>query len=197
MAVGAELYSASVFLSDTRAGLIASSDGPINALSWLAAQDVRVVNMSLAGPANELVERTLRKLRQRGVLIVAAVGNDGPFAKPRFPSAYESVIGVGAVDEQGRAYTRSGRGDHVEFAAPGVDVTAAAAQAGTRQFTGTSFAAPIVSGLLIQRLTTMGDPQSALDALRADTLDLGRPGVDPVFGRGLAGRSLLLRPIKP
>ncbi|MEE4202898.1 MAG: S8 family serine peptidase, partial [Halieaceae bacterium] len=197
MAVGAELFAASVFAADPEAGVIASSDGLVNALAWLAEQRVHVVNMSLAGPPNTLVERTLKRLRQRGMLIVSAVGNDGPFAKPRFPSAYPSVIGVGAVDTAGRAYRRSGRGDHVEFTAPGVNIIAAAADGSTKSFTGTSFAAPILSGLLLQRLSVADSPESALNALREDTLDLGPPGIDPVFGRGLAGRSLLIKPLTP
>jgi subtilisin family serine protease len=186
-----------VFYRDTRANLIASTDSLVSALAWLAEQQVHVVNMSLAGPPNELVERALGRLRAQGTFVVAAVGNEGPFASPRYPSAYPSVIGVGAVDQAGRAYRRSGRGNHVEFTAPGVDVYAAADNGEIRPFTGTSFAAPVVSGLLLQRMSITADPDSALEALRADILDLGQPGTDPVFGRGLAGRSLLLRPLTP
>ena len=197
MAVGAELLSAAVFTSDSRTELIASTDDLVRALAWLAAERVHVVNMSLAGPPNSVVERALGKLHEQGTLVVAAVGNDGPFAKPRYPSAYPSVIGVGAIDADGRAYRRSGRGDHVAFTAPGVDILAASGNGSTSRFTGTSFAAPIVSGLLLQKLNVDKNPEAALKALRADTLDLGRPGMDPVFGHGLAGSSLLLRTPKP
>ena len=128
---------------------------------------------------------------------MAAVGNDGPFAKPRYPSAYSNVIGVGAVDRHGRAYRKSGRGAHVEFTAPGVGVIAASGSSATRLYTGTPFAAPLVSGLLLRRLNQVGDADAALEALRGDIVDLGRPGTDPIFGRGVAGRSLLLRPLEP
>ncbi|MEL7045705.1 MAG: S8 family serine peptidase, partial [Pseudomonadota bacterium] len=195
LAVGAQLYAASVLVSDKSMDLMASSDGLVRALAWLADERVDVVNMSLAGPPNAVLERALQRLRGQGTVIVAAVGNDGPFAKPRYPAAYEEVIGVGAVDASGLAYARSGRGPHVEFAAPGVDVPAAARDGGTTLVTGTSFASPVVAGLILQRLATAPNSRAALDEFRDDTLDLGAPGPDPVYGRGLAGRSLLIAPL--
>lgn len=55
------------------------------AMGWLAANGARVVNISLVGPPNPLLEAATKALLARGVLVVAAVGNDGPAAPPQYP----------------------------------------------------------------------------------------------------------------
>lgn len=79
---------------------------------------------------------------------------------------------------RGRALMEAGRGAHVDFAANGL-VNA--------RVRGTSYAAPIVAGVLAQRYNVL-DPaalENALSALRAQARDLGAPGRDPIYGDGL------------
>ena len=59
-----------------------------------------MINVSLVGPRNALLERVVASLVSRGHLIVAAVGNDGPAAPPLYPAAYDGVVGVTAVDQR-------------------------------------------------------------------------------------------------
>ena len=126
----------------------------------------------------------LSRLHQRGHIIVAAVGNDGPAAPPLFPSAYDGVIGVTAIDFNERPYRRAGRGEHVDLAAPGVKVRAAeTVHSDYGSFTGTSFATPVAAALIA--LDVPVRQPGALEDVMPPTRDLGSPGRDDVFGNGL------------
>jgi subtilisin family serine protease len=121
------------------------------------------------------------------MVIVAAAGNGGPKAAPAYPAAYADVIAVTAVDRSKRAYRRAGRGEHIDLAAPGVQVWTAASISGGRPKTGTSFAAPFVTAA-VSLLKAANDNASSADILAAlgrSAEDLGEPGKDPVFGWGL------------
>lgn len=147
------------------------------ALGWMAARNVKVVTVSLVGPANPLVAATVDAVRKRGLTIVAAVGNDGPAAPPAYPASYPGVIAVTAVDGRDRPLIEAGHALHLDFAAPGADMVAAGPEGGTRPVRGTSFAAPLVAG----RLARLG----SVAALAAEVRDLGPRGPDKLYGRGL------------
>jgi subtilisin family serine protease len=108
--------------------------------------------------------------------IVAPVGNDGPAAPPAFPASYKGVIAVTAVDRRNRPLPEAGRPLHLDFAAPGADINAAAPDGGLGPVRGTSFAVPLVAGRLAGR---------SLAALQAEARDLGARGYDKSFGYGL------------
>lgn len=179
------LYSAAV-VGDTLAGEAAGVDTLIRALDWMAGEGVRVVNVSLAGPFNKLLERAVGQAASRGLTIVAAVGNDGPDADPRYPAAYPQVIAVTAVDADRRIYRDAVRGPQVDIAAPGVDVFVSSGTTG-RFVTGTSIAAPFVSARILadQSLLAAPDAEALRRAIAATAEDLGGPGPDPEFGAGL------------
>jgi hypothetical protein len=172
-APGAELFVADVY-GPTPAG--GSAEAIARGLAWLAQSRVKVVNISLVGPSNSLLQAAVRALEARGCTIVAAVGNDGPAAPPLYPAAYPGVVAVTGVDGKKRVLPEAGRGTHVDFAAPGSDMAAAGAKGGFLSVRGTSFAAPLVAGALARE---------AADALGRQAEDLGAPGPDPVYGRGL------------
>src|SRR3546814_14600039 len=71
-----------------------------------------------------------RLARERGVSVVAAVGNDGPAAPPAYPASYAGVIAVTGIDGRGRVLPEAGRARHVDFAAPGADMNAARTDGG-------------------------------------------------------------------
>ena len=187
-APGASLFVADVYGADPAGGGAAAI---IAAFGWLAEAHTPVVNVSLVGPDNRALEAAVHALTARGVLVVAAVGNDGPNAPPLYPAAYPGVIGVTGVDARNRALPEAERGAQVAFAAPGM-IRAAALNGRSADVRGTSFAAPIVAGLLARRMGAP-DPAAAQQA-RADlarsALDLGARGPDPVFGAGLVGGAL-------
>ncbi len=159
----------------------------VAALDFLAEKGIRVVNMSLAGPPNTVLERTVATLAARDFALIAATGNAGPQAEPAFPAAYPDVVAVTAVDRNGAVYRRAGQGAHVALAAPGVEIWTAASIKGARPKTGTSFAAPFVSAAAAAYLAA--DPQLAANdliaQLTATARDLGTPGYDEIYGHGL------------
>ena len=152
-------------------------------------QDVPVINVSLVGPPNVLLQRAIQMALARGHLIVAAVGNDGPFAPPLYPAAYPGVVAVTAVDRADKVLIEAGRGQFIAFAAPGADIDAASLPSGYAPVRGTSFAAPIVASRLALRLERpdRAAAERAVSELVTAAVDLGRPGRDSVYGNGCVG----------
>jgi hypothetical protein len=173
-APGARLYAADIYGGEPTGG---SSSALTRALAWLAQENVPVINVSLVGPRNRVVETVIARLVARGFIIVAAVGNDGPAAPPLFPAAYAGVIGVTGVDANDRALVEAGRGEQVDFAALGVH----------GRVRGTSYAAPLVAAHLAAQLSAPepARAQSAVAAIRNQARDLGARGRDNIYGYGL------------
>ncbi len=117
-------------------------------MSWIAARRPSVINISLVGPRNALVERAVALLLARGIKVVAAVGNDGPAAPPLYPASQAGVVAVTGVDGSNRALAEAGRPSHLDYAGPGADMAAALPGTGYARVRGTSFAAPFVTARL-------------------------------------------------
>ena len=184
---GGRVYAASVFFKDDKGDDATTAASLTLAGEWLAAEGVRVINMSLAGPPNRVLEAAIEALVQRGVIVVAAVGNNGPTGEPLYPAAYANVVGVTAIDSAQRVYRYANRGPHVRFAAPGVDVRVAKSGGGYREMTGTSVAAPHAAAVIANTAAsrTSAAPASILAELERAAVDLGAKDFDSVFGFGL------------
>jgi len=189
----ATLYAGDAYCDAATGG---SVEAIARELAWMARMRVAVVNISLVGPANQILQRVVEHAVARGMLIVAAVGNDGPAAPPLYPASWPGVVGVGAVDGKLRLLPEGARGPQVMFVAPGADMAAAAS--GTRAFVpvrGTSFAAPFVAGLLAagyQQASPDG-ARAALAHLAAGARDLPQAPREGI-GRGLVAESLRTPP---
>jgi hypothetical protein len=173
-----------------------SVDVVAQALAWMARERVPVINVSLVGPANRLLERAVRALVSKGHLVVAAVGNDGPAAPPLYPASYPGVVGVTGVTTARRVLPEAAQGAQVMLAAPGAELAVARPAGGYVVARGTSFAAPVVAGLLAEALHEPDAQQAAaaLAQLAARAIDLGAPGRDPVFGHGCVGEAVRTPP---
>jgi len=181
-----DLYVADVYCGLPTGG---STDAVIQGLAWLIQEDVPVINVSLVGPPNTLLQRVVGMASARGHLIVAAVGNDGPSAPPLYPAAYPGVIAVTGVDRADKVLIEAGRGKFVAFAAPGADIEAASLPSGYSPVRGTSFAAPIVASrlaMLLERPDRVA-AERAVSELAASAVDLGPAGRDSVYGNGCIG----------
>jgi hypothetical protein len=154
VAPDASLYAADIYCDSATGG---SASRIAGALAWLAREQIPVVNISLVGPPNRILEQVVKRMVHRGHLLVAAVGNDGPAAPPLYPASYPGVVGVSGVDVKGRPLPEAARGPQVMFAAPGNQMVSAAIGAPPyRTVRGTSFASPIVAALLAGALDRPG-----------------------------------------
>ena len=184
LAPNAELYAAAVFEEDETRGEIASTVSLVRALDWLISSGVDVVNISLAGPPNRLLETALKRAAEHDVMILAAAGNGGPVAQPMYPAAYDSVVAVTAVDSGGQVFRLANRGKYLDLSAPGVGMLHARAGGGYTASSGTSFAVPFAA-TAAARLRQLQPDQDVLKLLIDSAEDLGPPGRDDIYGHGL------------
>jgi subtilisin family serine protease len=180
VAPGARLYAADVFGDSVEGG---SAEAIANALIWMAQQGVAAVNISLTGPPNRGLDAVCRAMIARGMILVAAVGNDGPTSPVAYPAAIPGVVAVTAVDAERRVLLSANRGPQIAFSTYGVSVTAAVDDGGYEVMSGTSFAAPIVTAELALRCRA-SNAQQAVQSLSSSAIDLGAPGRDDVYGFG-------------
>lgn len=180
----AEVFAAAVFEQDPTRGEIASTVSLVRALDWLISSGVDVVNISLAGPPNRLLEAALQRAAESNVTILAAAGNGGPAAAPMYPAAYNSVVAVTAVDVKGQVFRLANRGDYLDIAAPGVAVMHARSGGGYAYSSGTSYAVPFAA-TAVARLRQLQPGENALELICRTAEDLGPPGRDSIYGFGL------------
>jgi minor extracellular protease Epr len=186
---GAHLYSAEVFYRQSDYAQGATLNAMIEAINWLIEEDVKVINMSLAGPDNAILKAVINAAHKQGAYIVAAAGNEGPAADPVFPAGYEDVIAVSAIDQHQQPYRWSNQGSYIDYSALGVNVLTAQSQRRTGRESGTSMAAPIVSAALactVARIknAAIANRSEVLSALAEKAIDLGPVGKDPIYGFG-------------
>ena len=152
----------------------------VRAFDWLVGRGVRVVNISLVGPANPLQVRAVAGALRRGATIVAPVGNDGPAAPPAYPASFPGVLAVTGVDGRNRPLIEAGRAEHLDYAAPAADMRATDARGQRIPIRGTSFAAPLVAA---RAAAAAG--RNLRETLDREAVDLGPRGPDSSYGRGL------------
>lgn len=184
LAPDAEVFAAGVFELDAEQGEIASTVSLLRALDWLISSEVDVVNISLAGPPNRLLEAALTRAAERDVVVLAAAGNGGPVARPMYPAAYETVVAVTAVDASNRVFRLANRGSYLDIAAPGVGLLHARAGGGFAASSGTSFAVPFAATAAANLIASRGR-SDVMALLYASAMDLGPPGRDDIYGYGL------------
>lgn len=160
---------------------------------------VKIINMSLGLYQDTfLLREAVRYANERGVILVAAAGNDG-YNQISYPAAYPEVLAVTAVDGAGRQALFPNQSEQIDFAAPGVGILSAKEDFGTVLFSGTSAAAPFVSGTLAALLSadTNRTPGQAIELMQRYLNDAGAPGPDPVYGAGLVDWNRLRERAKP
>ncbi len=179
------------------------------ALDYAALRSADVINMSLGGPLplNATTEQALIDAMAAGAIVVAATGNDGA-TQPGYPAAYAGdaivnasgqMIAVGAVDETGALASFSNHcGAAIDYClvAPGVDIISDYPGDTLVIGSGTSQAAPFVSGaaaLLIATWPTLA-PDEVVTILLTTATDLGVAGIDSIYGHGLLNLDAAVAP---
>jgi serine protease len=93
-------------------------------IRWAADHGAQVINLSLGSPSpSALMKDAVQHALDKGVIVVAAAGNEGEEDSVGYPAAYPGVIAVSATDAKDDLAWFSSRGPQVTIAAPGVKVT--------------------------------------------------------------------------
>lgn len=189
------LYSAAVVQQDKNGNDYSSPAAMLKALNWMLLNDVKVVNISLSGPPNKVLETAIDVASEKGLLIVAAVGNQGQNSPPQFPAAYNTVLAATAVDVEGDIYHKAVQGHHVDFSAPGVDIYINA-EGQNRYISGTSIAAPFVTAAIASSLGMKAhkNRDDIIQYFSSSATDLGPKGKDTIFGLGLINAKHICSP---
>jgi thermitase len=166
----------------------------VKGIYYAVDRGAHVINLSLGGPYNDrTITRAIDYASDRGVLVVAAVGNTAR-SEPNYPAAHPRVLGVSATKNANNERTTfSSYGDWVDIAAPGerIFTTRPRAAAPNREpyvyQSGTSFSAPFVSGaaVMLKARYPRATPSQLAWRLTATATDIGAAGKDRYFGHGL------------
>ncbi|MGD9605028.1 MAG: S8 family serine peptidase [Bacilli bacterium] len=158
----------------------------IEGIYYAADHGADVINMSLGSPyANPLTKTALEYARSKGALIVAAAGNDS-VSTPYYPASFDTTISVSAVDQTQLLATYSNFGSNISVAAPGTNIYTTVKGNTYGYGSGTSLAAPQVSGVLALMLAYLNmSDEEILSRILLTATDLGNLGKDDSYGYGL------------
>ena len=166
----------------------------IEGLDWAIQNKMEVVNMSLGTSSNVAsFQETVQRVYAAGITQVAAAGNTG--GAVIYPAAYPEVIAVSATDSTDTLASWSSRGPEIDLAAPGVSIYSTYKGQTYKTLSGTSMAAPHVTGAAALVLTQVAkcdtdssgscSPAEVQQRLEATAEDLGTVGRDDLYGSGL------------
>lgn len=167
-------------------------------IMWAADHGAKVISMSLGGSNSQRCRRidvqAITYALSRNIVLVAAAGNENT-DEPVFPAAYSEsyagVIAVTAIDQSSKKATFSNFGSYVNIAAPGVEIASTFPGAKYAAGSGTSFAAPFVSGvaaLLLSKSPHLS-PSQVRETLCRQATPIG--GSKDFYGCGLVNASAL------
>ena len=180
-------------LSDSGSGW---GDDIAKGISYAADNNASIISMSLGSDeADSFILDAIDYAVGKGVLVVAAAGNDGPEeGSMDYPSAYYKIVGVGAIDSYENVATFSSRGiddwndaivseGEIEFSAPGVNIESTLNDGCYGIMDGTSMATPHIAGLAAK--LWKGTAQQTREYLRNISKDIHWSGYDTATGYGL------------
>lgn len=153
-------------------------------IEWTANQGYDVGSLSLGGSSgSQTVKDACRYADNKGVLLVAAAGNDGPCSDcVSYPAAYSECIAVSATSKDDSLASFSSTGSEIELAAPGENIESTVI-GGYDTFSGTSMACPHVSGAGGQLMANGYTNTDARDQLQSTAGNIGLDGNEQ--GNGL------------
>ena len=158
------------------------------AIDYAVDNGADIINLSIYanGRPPSTLETALNRARQHGVIVVGITGNRGG-TEVMYPGRYDSILAISATTSSDLLAPFSNQGSGVAFCAPGDDVTAITKGGRASTQSGTSFAAPHVTGVLalILSVDPLLTPDEAIQILAQTAIDLGSRGIDTQYGRGL------------
>lgn len=164
-------------------------------LKWAVERGANVICMSFG--TTEDIRQLHREITRaaKSCVLIAAAGNSGPRLNTiDYPAIYDECISVGAICRDMSIAPFSSRGSKVDIVAPGDDILSCYPPTGMARLSGTSFAAPMVAGVIALMLATgkYATKDDIIKELYNNTIDLGTPGQDKHFGRGLINPNHLI-----
>ncbi len=149
-----------------------------------------VINLSLGATGIDVpIQQAIATAVSKGMLVVAAAGNDGDSGnRLTYPASLPYVLTVAATNKQNQVASFSSRSPFVDLAAPGQDMTVASAlDKSWRAESGTSFATPLVAGAAAWVWTTRPalDASQLFEIMRRSATDIAPAGRDDASGYGL------------
>ncbi len=188
VAPDAQLYAVKV-LDTYGSGYISDI---IEGIDWAVQNKMDVVSMSLGTRIySQAFNDTTANAYKAGILLVAAAGNsgDGNLSTDDvlYPAKFDSVIAVSAIDYNNIAPVWSADGSEIELVAPGADIYSAWLDGSYVNKSGTSMAAPFVSGVvaLVKSKNLSLTSREIRSVLAYNAIDLGTTGRDKIYGFGL------------
>ncbi len=161
------------------------------AIVYAVENGADVLNLSWGrrGPPSGFEQDIIEFAHDQGVAIVASAGNDGAFANNFYPASYPNVLSVSATTAQDSKAGFANYGDYIDLAAPGVGLLSTINGGGFGPLTsGTSFSAPLVSGIVAlvktQHPDWLGIQAAEQVRVSADDIDSQLGGFAGLLGRG-------------
>jgi len=161
-------------------------------VTWAADHGAGVINLSIGAPrAPDALAAAIAYALAKGVIVVAAAGNDGQ-NEPFYPAMYPGVVSVAGIEASGARYRWSNYGSWVTVAAPGCATAPTLGGGYDSDFCGTSTAAPFVAG--VAGLARSLDPSLTPAQFANEVAATSDPLPDPTTaGGGSADAGRLLR----
>ena len=129
----------------------------LNGIEFAVNNRARILSLSWGSETkSEFLEQTLDYAASKGLIILGAAGND-PTGNNMYPAAYSSVIGVGALDPQGKRWDKSNYGDFVNIYAPGFASLPVGYNGEPGTYAGTSISTAFVANLIAGYLSKHPD----------------------------------------
>jgi len=154
----------------------------VQGMEWCVSQQIKVVNLSLsASKENQTFRDVVLAARRAGITMVCAAGNSGPSPNSvGYPARYVETIAVAAVDDRDSVPNFSSRGREIAVSAPGVDVLSTWPGRRYRKSSGTSMAAPHVTGAVALMLEADPalTPSEVKSILQSTSVPLAGAGPD-------------------
>lgn len=156
-------------------------------VTWAANHGAKIINLSLGGPNDgPVLHDAVTYATGKGSVVVVAAGNKGD-NRPQYPAAYPEVLAVGATDAAGNLTDFSSWGDWIDVAAAGYRIFSTDRGGTYAVGYGTSFSAPIASGVaaLVRTLYPTLTPAQVISRMKTTARDAGPRGIDPYYGCGV------------
>lgn len=162
-----------------------------NAIDWLIEKDVDIINLSLGGGYSQRIENAIIRADKAGILVFAALGNDGPNGRAGHPGNSRYTLGIAALDYNLQLARFSSRSNVADLSGYGVDVFSCVSGGRYAAYSGTSMATPDQAGLaalVLGHQRALGNDLSSsakyLAFIKKYIKDLGPQGRDTGYGFG-------------